>query len=61
MSWDAGFVGRLAYFFLYLFLSSSLYFIIIIIIVVVVTAIELSLGGSSPYTSTAKTDKNKCP
>jgi hypothetical protein len=25
------------------------------------TAIELSLGGSSPYTCTDKTNKNKCP
>jgi len=31
------------------------YFIIIIIII---TAIEFSLGGSSPYTSTDKTSKN---
>jgi hypothetical protein len=33
--------------------------IILIIIVVVVVAIKLSLGGSSPYTSTDKTNKNK--
>ena len=49
--------------------------IIIIIIIIIITylltyktylltyllnAIDLSLGGSSPYTSTAKTNKNKC-
>jgi hypothetical protein len=33
--------------------------IIIIIIVIIITAIELSLGGSSPYTSTDKTNRNK--
>jgi len=30
-----------------------------IIIIIIITAIELSLGGSSPYTSTDKTNKNK--
>ena len=39
-------------------------FIIIIIIIIIIinniiTAIELSLDGSSPYTSTEKTNKNK--
>ena len=33
--------------------------IIIIIIIIIITVIELSLGGSSPYTSTDKTNKNK--
>jgi len=33
--------------------------IIIIIIIIVITAIELSLGDSSPYTSTDKTNNNK--
>jgi len=33
--------------------------IIIIVIVIVITAIQLSLGGSSPYTSTDKTNKSK--
>ena len=33
--------------------------IIIIIIIIIITAIELSPGGSSPYTSTDKTNKNK--
>ena len=33
--------------------------IIIIIIIILLTAIELSLGGSGPYTSTDKTNKNK--
>ena len=28
--------------------------IIIIIIIIIITAVELSLGGSSPYTSTEK-------
>ena len=32
--------------------------IIIIIITYLLTVIELSLGGSSPYTSTDKTNKN---
>jgi len=31
----------------------------IIIIIIIIIAIELSLGGSSPYTSTDKTNKNK--
>jgi hypothetical protein len=30
-----------------------------IIIIIIITAVELSLGGSSPYTSTDKTNKNK--
>jgi len=34
-------------------------FIIIIIIIIIITAIELSLCGSRPYTSTDKTNKNK--
>ena len=29
------------------------------IIIIIITKIELSLGGSSPYTSTDKTNKNK--
>ena len=33
--------------------------IFIIIIIIIITAIGLSLGGSSPYTSTDKTNKNK--
>jgi len=33
--------------------------IIIIIIIIIITAIELSLGGNSPYTSTDKRNKNK--
>ena len=32
---------------------------LIIIITTIVTAVELSLDGSSPYTSTDKTNKNK--
>jgi len=33
--------------------------VIIIIIILLLTAIEMSLRGSSPYTSTGKTNKNK--
>jgi len=33
--------------------------IIIIIIIILLTAIEFLLGGSSPYTSTDKPNKNK--
>ena len=32
---------------------------IIIIIIIIFTTIQLPLGGSSPYTSTDKTNKNK--
>jgi len=32
--------------------------VIIIIIIIIITAIEVSLGGSSPFTSTDKTNKN---
>ena len=35
------------------------FIIIIIIIIAILTVIEWSLGGSSPYTSTDKTNKNK--
>jgi len=33
--------------------------LIIIIIIIIIIAVEVSLGGSSPYTSTDKTNKNK--
>ena len=33
--------------------------LLLLVVVVVLTAIALSLGGSSPYTSTHKTNKNK--
>jgi len=33
--------------------------IIIIIIIIIIIAVEVSLGGSSPYTSTDKTNNNK--
>jgi hypothetical protein len=33
--------------------------IITIIIIIIITEIDFSLGGSSPYTSTDKTNKNK--
>ena len=34
--------------------------VVAVVVLVLLTAIELSLGGSSPYTSTEKTNKNKC-
>jgi len=34
--------------------------LLLLLLLLLVTAIELSLGGSSPYTSTDKTIKNKC-
>ena len=37
----------------------SIIIIITIIIIIIIIAIEFSLGGSSPYTSTDKTNKNK--
>jgi hypothetical protein len=33
--------------------------ILLLLLLLLLTAIELSLGGSSPYTSTDKTNKNK--
>ena len=33
--------------------------LIIIIIIIIIIAVEVSLVGSSPYTSTDKTNKNK--
>ena len=33
--------------------------LVVVVVVEVVTAVELSLGGSSPYTTTDKTNKNK--
>jgi len=36
------------------------YYLITYLLTYLITAIELSLGGSSPYTSTDKTNKNKC-
>ena len=32
----------------------------LLLLLLLLTAIELSLGGSSPYTSTDKTNKKKC-
>ena len=48
-------------------LSSGLLLLLVVVVVVVVllllllllTAIEFSLGGNSPYSSTDKTNKNK--
>jgi hypothetical protein len=33
--------------------------LLLVLLLLLFTAIELSLGGSSPYTSTDKTNKNK--
>ena len=33
--------------------------LIIIIVIIIIIAVEVSLVGSSPYTSTDKTNKNK--
>ena len=33
--------------------------LLLLLLAVVLTAVELSLGGSSPYTTTDKTNKNK--
>jgi hypothetical protein len=33
--------------------------VVIITIIIIITAIEFSFGGSSPYTSTGKTNTNK--
>jgi len=38
---------------------TNIIIIIIITVIYLLTAIEFSLGGSSPYTSTDKTNKNK--
>jgi hypothetical protein len=38
---------------------SRLYYYYYYLLIYVLTAIEFSLGGSSPYTSTDKTNKNK--
>jgi hypothetical protein len=40
-------------------LDSLVHSVFIIIIIIIITGIELSLGDSSPYTSTDKTSKNK--
>jgi hypothetical protein len=32
--------------------------VVVVVVVVVFTAVEFSLGGSSPYASTDKTNKN---
>jgi hypothetical protein len=42
------------------FLNWKVIRIIIIIIIIIITVIDFSLGGGSPYTSTDKTNKNKC-
>ena len=36
-----------------------LFVLLLLLLLLLLTAIELSLGGSSPYTSTDKTNKNK--
>jgi hypothetical protein len=35
------------------------YLLLLLLLLLLLTAIELSLGGSSPYTSTEKSNKNK--
>jgi len=40
-----------------MFADSTL--LLLLLLLLLLTAIELSLGGSSPYTSTDKTNKNK--
>ena len=40
-------------------IRKNILIIIIIIIVIIIIAVELSLGGSSQYTSTDKTRNNK--
>ena len=42
-----------------LWTAQGKYDIIIIIIIIIITAIGFSLGGSSPYSSTDKSNKNK--
>jgi hypothetical protein len=39
--------------------SELLLLLLLLLLILLLTAIELSLGGSSPYTSTIKTNKNK--
>ena len=34
--------------------------LLLLVLLLLLTTIEFSLGGSSPYTSTDKTNKNKC-
>jgi hypothetical protein len=34
--------------------------LLLLLLLLLLTAIELSLGGSSPYTNTDETNKNKC-
>jgi len=44
---------------LYLYVSTLL-LLLLLLLIIIIMAIELSLGDSSPYTRTDKTDKNKC-
>ena len=39
--------------------NTLLLLLLLLLFLLLLTAIELSLGGSSPYTSADKTDKNK--
>jgi len=41
-------------------ISYLLLLLLLLLLLFLLTAIELSLGGSSPYPSTDKTNKNKC-
>jgi hypothetical protein len=40
-------------------LQNDLFLLLLLLLLLLLTAFELSLGGSSPYTSTDKTNKNK--
>jgi hypothetical protein len=51
-------IHKLLYFNFFLF-SYSLLLLLLLLLLILIIAIEFSLGGSSPYTSTDKTNKNK--
>jgi hypothetical protein len=40
-------------------MSGAVLIIIIVIIIIIINAVDLPLGGSSPYTSTNKSKENK--
>ena len=44
----------------HIYVQYNIYNCVLLLLVLVFTAIDFSLGGSSPYTSTDKTNKNKC-
>ena len=47
------------YYYIYLLLIYLLNYLLIYLLTYLLTATELSLGGSSPYTSTDKTNRNR--